>query len=523
MIALADAAGKTVDDMGQTIVDGLGRPTTAMRKYMEQINASSGTAARISQQMNDTTGGELRRLKSAWEDVGSSVGDLFLPAIRGASVGLTGVANGISWFVQTFPTMSKGVALVGGGIVTLAVSSLVLGYAFNPVRTGLNMARGACCCSPARKWPPWAPRALSRSRRTLCWAAPSGALAKPGTGHSVMTTKTPEKGLPLRASRSLGAHDRRGLMRRAALSLIYEGRDISADLAPDLLSLTFTDKSGAKGETDDLQVVISDRDRLWQDAWCPQRGHTMQASIVCTDWFALGDCLELPCGAFEVDEVEFEAGETDTVTIKGVPAAVKTSLAGQKKTRAWNSATLETIAGDIAREAGLTLLYRGDAISLQRVEQRQEQDLAFLHRIGGEHGCRVKVSSRQIVVYSGSGADGLEPVTLDRGNTGSFRGKITTAEVYSSCTVTFTDPAAAATPPASPCNPPWGTEMELEQVQDLLAQCIRVGRVTGRQPETMRVQVRSITFAPAKSEALEGRPCPVVSLSVRKEFLHDFR
>ena len=38
-----------------------------------------------------------------------------------------------------------------------------------------------------------------------------------------------------------------------------------------------------------------------------------------------------------------------------------------------------------------------------------------------------------------------------------------------------------------------------------------------------RVQVRSITFAPAKSEALEGRLCPVVSLSVRKEFLHDFR
>ncbi|WP_304680385.1 phage baseplate assembly protein V [uncultured Desulfovibrio sp.] len=32
--------------------------------------------------------------------------------------------------------------------------------------------------------------------------------------------------------------------------------------------------------------------------------------------------------------------------------------------------------------------------------------------------------------------------------------------------------------------------MELEQVQDLLAQCIRVGTVTGRQPETLRVQVR---------------------------------
>ncbi len=143
MIALADAAGKTVDDMGKRIVDGLGRPTTAMRKYMGEINAAGGTAARISEEMNDTTGGELRRLKSAWEDVGISVGNLFLPAIRGAATGLTGLANGLSWFVQTFPGLSKGIALVGGGIVTLAVTSLVLGYAFNTVRTGLNMARGA--------------------------------------------------------------------------------------------------------------------------------------------------------------------------------------------------------------------------------------------------------------------------------------------------------------------------------------------------------------------------------------------
>lgn len=143
MIALADAAGKTVDDMGNRIVDGLGRPTTAMRKYMGDLNAAGGTAARISKQMNDTTGGELRRLKSAWEDVGISVGNLFLPAIRGAATGLTGLGNGLSWFVQTFPGLSKGIALVGGGIVGLAVASLVLGYAFNTVRTGLVMARGA--------------------------------------------------------------------------------------------------------------------------------------------------------------------------------------------------------------------------------------------------------------------------------------------------------------------------------------------------------------------------------------------
>lgn len=38
-----------------------------------------------------------------------------------------------------------------------------------------------------------------------------------------------------------------------------------------------------------------------------------------------------------------------------------------------------------------------------------------------------------------------------------------------------------------------------------------------------RVQVRSITFSPAVDKALEGRLCPVVNLSIRKEYLNDFR
>lgn len=231
-------------------------------------------------------------------------------------------------------------------------------------------------------------------------------------------------------------------MRRATVTLIYEGKDISGDIGPDLLSFTFTDKSGAKGETDDLQIVISDRDRLWQGPWCPQRGQTMRASILCTDWFERGDCLELPCGAFQVDEVEFEASEADRVTIKGVPSAVKTSITGQKKTRAWNSVSLQQIAGDIAAAAGLGLQYKGDPIRLERIEQRQEPDLAFLHRVAADNGHRVKVAEDKIIIYSGAGADGLAPVTLVRSTTASFRGKMVTSEVYSACTVTFSDPTS---------------------------------------------------------------------------------
>lgn len=230
-------------------------------------------------------------------------------------------------------------------------------------------------------------------------------------------------------------------MRRAHLQLLYEGKDISDDIGPDMISFTFTDKFGGD-EADDAQLVISDRDRLWQDAWLPERGHILRPTITCVNWFDEGDSYSLPCGEFQVDEVEFEAGEADKVTVKGVPAAVKSSIAGQKKTRAWQGTNLMQVATDIAGGAGLAVEYHAEAVPLNRIDQRQESDLGFLSRLAKENGCRVKVADGKLVVLSGATGDGFPAVELDRGMGGSFRGKIVTAEVYSGCDVTFMDPAS---------------------------------------------------------------------------------
>lgn len=233
------------------------------------------------------------------------------------------------------------------------------------------------------------------------------------------------------------------MMRRASLSLIYEGRDISKDIGPDLCSFTFTDK--ADGEADDAQVVISDRNKLWQGPWLPSHGHTMRPTIVCENWFTDGDRLSLPCGTFQVDEVELEAGETDKITVKGIPSAVKSSITGQKKTRGWQGTSLEQVAKDVAGNAGLGVVYRGEAVALGRVDQRQESDLAFLHRVANEHGCQLKVADDKIILFSGKQADTLAPLSLTRTDGGSFRAKRSTAGVYQGSRVGYTDPATGKT------------------------------------------------------------------------------
>lgn len=155
------------------------------------------------------------------------------------------------------------------------------------------------------------------------------------------------------------------VMRRAAVAVSIKGHDVTLDLMPYLVSLTYTDK--ADEELDDLQIVLEDREGLWQGDWLPQAGDVIEASIQTENWREIGAVEELPCGKFEVDEMELESSAEggDTVTVKAVPAAVKSSLMLQKKTRSWEKTPITTVIADIAGAAGLDTLYRGPGAGLR--------------------------------------------------------------------------------------------------------------------------------------------------------------
>ncbi|WP_419783461.1 phage late control D family protein [Maridesulfovibrio sp.] len=230
--------------------------------------------------------------------------------------------------------------------------------------------------------------------------------------------------------------------RSAKLNLLYEGTDISASVAPYVTGFTFTDNSG--GKADDLSVSLEDRDQLWKAGWYPDKGAKLSASIVCSNWFQSGGSdLVLPCGKFEIDEIEMSAGAGDTVTLKAVSALVKNSIRQEKKTRTWENVQLSTIAGDIAAEHGLTLQYQGNDPTSDRVDQREESDLKFLNRIMEDEGNTLKIVDERIVIYCGKEYD-RNPVShnFERGQsnlgTVSLRDKV--ADIYSSCRVKYHDP-----------------------------------------------------------------------------------
>ena len=184
--------------------------------------------------------------------------------------------------------------------------------------------------------------------------------------------------------------------RRAVIDLDYMGVNISTELAPNLISFKYNDN---EGKADDVQIDLEDRDRKWQKPWLPKKGDRIEASIKLINWRKEGEVSRLDCGTFYIDDVSFK-GPPDTISIKGLSIPFPEGGKNAAQTRAWEDATLPTILGDVAKSAGLGLVYDAPVFLYDRVDQVRETDLAFAKRMAKKEGLAVKVTKSQLIIYS---------------------------------------------------------------------------------------------------------------------------
>ena len=128
-------------------------------------------------------------------------------------------------------------------------------------------------------------------------------------------------------------------------------------------------------------------------------GPIFKVSIVTENWNKAGETKKLNCGAMEILSCKL-SGPPDVMNISAVSAPVATSLRREEKNRPWQRTTLDKIAGDIARGAGLELVYEvDDEIKLDRVDQIKKPDLVFLYELCLEYGIALKVCNKKIVLF----------------------------------------------------------------------------------------------------------------------------
>lgn len=217
--------------------------------------------------------------------------------------------------------------------------------------------------------------------------------------------------------------------------LEYEGRDITTDISPFILQITYSDV--LQGETDSLEINLEDRDHRWKNGWFPQKGDTLRL-LIGYDGQKLTSC-----GSFQVDEVELN-GPPDTISLRAMAAGVKEALRTDN-TVAYENKSFEEIAKEIAKKHGYKLTGKVSTAKrkrrAKRVTQRKETDLAFLKRLGEAEGVIFTVKDGQLVWHDQDELDAAGSViVIDRSDMTRFTFRAKTSQVYKACQVSYHDP-----------------------------------------------------------------------------------
>lgn len=239
----------------------------------------------------------------------------------------------------------------------------------------------------------------------------------------------------------------RVLARRTTVSVAFDGTDITKDIKPYLLSLTYTDDQDDLA--DDLKIEVEDRDGIWMENWLTEAVEaaaggelSVSAVIAPENWEKNG---ALKTGRFELDSVD-AAGPPSTVTINTTSLAFSADIRQTKKNRAWENYTLSGIASEIAAGGGMGCMYESSSNpSYKRVEQTKRSDIDFLKKLCADAGISIKATDGNIVLYDQAEYEAKAPVlTIKKRKGGYIRYKLSSGSAgtrYAKCRVRYMDPA----------------------------------------------------------------------------------
>jgi len=186
---------------------------------------------------------------------------------------------------------------------------------------------------------------------------------------------------------------------RSRYSVRYAQKDVTSDVSPYLLSLTYTDY--LTDQSDELELALEDVDGRWKNAWYPGKGDTLTVAI---GWQGQ-DLVQV--GTFQIDEIEFEGGPS-TVRIRALAANIGQSLRTIEYA-AYENTTLDAVAKRIATRHGLDLTGKIEPIMLDRLTQ-SESDGVFLTKLAGEYDYAFKVVGRRLVFHAIADLMATDPV-----------------------------------------------------------------------------------------------------------------
>ena len=239
--------------------------------------------------------------------------------------------------------------------------------------------------------------------------------------------------------------------RRTRFQCIFDGTDITSDIAPYLLSVTYIDNDDSEG--DDLQLQLQDRDKIWLNSWLPAAVETaagnnlkIRGTIIAENWASDGKDQSLDCGEFELDSVNAK-GPPNTVTIKATSLPYSSQIRQTKVSKAWEAYHLSGILSEIASKHKMSSMFDAENDPYyKRVEQTRTTDIKFLLKLCQDAGLNLKATDGTLVIYDQAAYEAKEPVIFinQKNILGWNLNTQQTDTEYQSCRVSYVMPDGTA-------------------------------------------------------------------------------
>jgi TP901 family phage tail tape measure protein len=144
----ADRAGflKTIfgEEPGAGMAELIAQQGTAgIEAFVEVLSNSMGEAAQVAKVRADNIGGDLKGLRSAWEDVGISITETNKGPIRDLIQNITSVTRGVSAWIEANPELAGTIAKVAAGVIALSTAGGALTMTLAGILSPLLFARFA--------------------------------------------------------------------------------------------------------------------------------------------------------------------------------------------------------------------------------------------------------------------------------------------------------------------------------------------------------------------------------------------
>lgn len=198
-----------------------------------------------------------------------------------------------------------------------------------------------------------------------------------------------------------------GNTRRAYAGVMFNGVDVTEALNPYLKSATYTDI--AAGSSDEIEIVLYNFELEWLKDKLPRTGDTITGLVVLKDWDHPRSLRFTPEGSYVVDRLAYTGGPLEA-TIGGVAVPADSSFQVRPRTQTWQNTTLKTLFWEIAQRYGMAMEYMGSDYDIEKIEQSQQTDSAFVLDTAKKYGLKLKIYSRKLVLFLASTMEGFNPV-----------------------------------------------------------------------------------------------------------------